>query len=432
MVGSFWLLPALLVGMTMVLSWALLRLDLFYSFRIEHSFFALFGGQADAARQLLATIAGSLITVISISFSITILALQQVATQYSPRVLRNFTGDRVNQVVLGSYLATFVYALLTLRTVRADSADSGAFVPALSITFGLVLTLLCIGLLILFISHISSTLQVENIVRRIHGELMGQLDNLFPEQIGESAPDLRTPQDVFAELVDGLEAFAVPCDATGFVQALDYAPLSRTEASAIRAVFIRPRVGDFVIEGEPVITVCASTAPDADQHRLLLKAMVVGGQRSIYQDPLFAIEQLVDIALRALSSGINDPATAANVLFQLTHSLCRLSVRGFPPVVRVFEGNTILFVFNAPPWEHYVMAAYSHIRRAARGQIGLLEVLIRQLQRLATLAPTPDRKEPVIQQLVEVKQQVIADSLHPADRERLLHLIDRALFDIGP
>lgn len=426
---SFWLLPALLVLGAIIMSWLLLDYDSAHSWEIERSFFGLFGGQADAARQLLAAIAGSLITVISISFSITILALQQVATQYSPRVLRNFTADRVNQLVLGSYLATFIYTLLTLRAIRSGENGAEQFVPALSITFGFVLTLSCIGLLIFFISHISTTLQVENIVRRIHTDLMEQLDDLFPEQIGEAAEELATGREVFQELAEGQVTLTVPNNCSGFVQTVDEAPLADFRDPMVTAVFVMPQVGDFLLEGEVVMTLITKGPPDADQRRRLLKALVVGRQRSIYQDPLFAVDQLVDIALRALSSGINDPATAMNVLYQLTHALSRLATRKFPDVRRTFPESEVVFVFNAPDWERYVETAYDQIRRAGADQVGLMVVFIQQLHRLLFFTPTTSRKQPVVKQIMNIKQQVLGQDLPEVDRQKLLTQIETALAD---
>ncbi|MHB8994355.1 MAG: DUF2254 domain-containing protein [Armatimonadota bacterium] len=429
---SFWLLPSALVAVAIVFAFILLRIDSRFEWEVERSFLGLFSGQADAARQLLAAIAGSLITVISISFSITILALQQVATQYSPRVLRNFTADRANQVVLGSYLGTFIYSLLVLRAIRSGEEGGESFVPALSITAAFVFSVFCIGLLIFFISHIAGTLQVGNIVRRIHTELMDQLDDLFPEQIGDAAENVETGAEAFRKLSNGQETSAIRSDATGYIQAYDEAVFKNFDDPAAYAVLVHPQVGEFVVEGEIIITVQGSRPPSDEQRHLLLKAVVVGPQRSIYQDPLFAVEQLTDIALRALSTGINDPATASSVLYQLTHALCWLSSRKFPDVRRVFPDNHIIFIFSAPGWEQHLEISYTPIRYAGRNQGGLLAVLIKQLGRLAAFCPTAFRRNEVIQQLMAVKQQITDTAMPDLDRKKLLDLIQLQISNASP
>src|SRR5690606_6921401 len=138
----------------------------------------LFGGTADAARGLLSTIAGSLITVATVAFSITIVAVQQAASQYSPRVLRTFTNDRGNQIVLGMFIATFTYALLVMRQVRTSGEGQGGFVPAMSITVAIVLSLGSLGLLIYFFHHSTELLRVEHILNAVRRETARELDRL--------------------------------------------------------------------------------------------------------------------------------------------------------------------------------------------------------------------------------------------------------------
>ncbi|HPL62487.1 MAG TPA: DUF2254 family protein [Syntrophales bacterium] len=173
-----WFYPAILTAASVVVAFSMVRLDRAYSWELASEAPWLFAGTAEAAWSLLSALATSLITVVSIAFSITIIALQQASSQYSPRVLRTFTSDKGNQVVLGMYLATFVYSLLVLRTVRGG--DDG-FVPALSVNAAIFFTLLCLGLLIFFIHRIATSLEVVNIIKRIHEALMKQIENLYPE-----------------------------------------------------------------------------------------------------------------------------------------------------------------------------------------------------------------------------------------------------------
>ena len=181
---SLWFVPALLVALAGGLVALTLSIDerdpLLQGLRPW-----LFGGSASAARALLAAIAGSLITVVALAFSITIVAIQQAATQFSPRVIRNFMRDRGNQVVFGAYIATFVYALLVLRQVREDRDGASEFVPALSITAALLLALVCVALLIYFIHHAATSLQVATIADNIRRELRDGLERLYPQEIAE-------------------------------------------------------------------------------------------------------------------------------------------------------------------------------------------------------------------------------------------------------
>ncbi len=175
--ASLWLVPTLLA----LLAAGLATLTLFLDERVPDLGGLqpwLFGGTASAARSLLSSIAGSLITVIALAFSSTIVAIQQASSQFSPRVIRNFIRDKVNQLTFGTYVATFVYALLILRQVRDDQSGVGEFVPALSVTCALVLALTCVGLLIYFIHHTASSLQVATITAAVHHDLRSRFITL--------------------------------------------------------------------------------------------------------------------------------------------------------------------------------------------------------------------------------------------------------------
>lgn len=418
---SFWFLPAIIIAAAMVAAFVLLDIDQSHSFPINRSLIGLFGGQPDGARQLLGSIAGAVITVISISFSITILALQQLATQYSPRVLRNFTADRGNQVVLGTYLGTFIYSLLVLRMVHAETDDQEAFVPSLSISFAITLTTLCIALLIYFISRISNSLQVERVVQNVHRELMEQLEELFPEQIGEE-----DPEPVATPIPPG-RTCVVRSERSGFLQAIDEHVLQEFRWENVSLVRVRPQVGEFIAEGEVVVEVVLEEGECHAEFQHLGAALVVGYQRSLLQDPLFPLGQLVDIALRALSTGINDPATAENVLYQITDALCTLSNRRFPPSSRTFPNSRITFVFNAPTWEQFVEHGYAQIRRVSGGNVRMMVSLTEQLCKLRALTPNPHRREAIDQQLYATREQVMVGELTSSDRQMLLAKLSKAL-----
>lgn len=424
---GFWFLPSISVALSVGLSFILLSIDSIYVFRIGRSVVGLFGGTADAARVLLSTIAGSLITVISIAFSITIVALQQASTQYSPRVLRNFTRDKGNQAVLGTYLGTFIYALLVLRSVRAGDSAAAEFVPALSITVGLALTLACMGLLIYFISHISSSLQIENIIKRIHDDLVGQIEGLYPDKLGAAANVEAAGDELFEQLKGVNETLAVKTRKSGFVRAIDSRPLEGFADQTIPAVFVRAGVGDFVVFGETVAEISTSREVASARADDLADAIIIDHERSVNQDPLFAIGQLVDIALRALSTSVNDPTTAEYCLFRLTDALCQLASREFPSNKRTFDSSPTVFIFNRPGWPEFVDASYSQIRRAAADDVHVTGVLVRQLAKLMRYAPDGNRGEAVTGQLIEIRQTLDRQVFSEREAAALLSHIDAAL-----
>ena len=424
---GFWFLPSISVALSVGLSFILLSIDSIYVSRMGLSVAGLFGGTADAARVLLSTIAGSLITVISIAFSITIVALQQASTQYSPRVLRSFTKDKGNQAVLGTYLGTFIYALLILRSVRAADSAAAEFVPALSITVGLALTLACMGLLIYFISHIASSLQIENIIKRIHEDLVGQIEDLYPDKLGAAADVETSGEELFEQLKGFHETLVVKTPKSGFVRAIDSRPLEGFADQAIPTVFVRAAVGDFVVFGETVAEISVGRESARARADDLADAIIIDHERSVNQDALFEIGQLVDIALRALSPSVNDPTTAEYCLFRLTDALCQLASREFPSNKRTFDSGPTVFIFNRPGWPEFVDVAYSQIRRAAADDVHVTGVLVRQLAKLMRYAPDGNRVEAITRQLIEIREILGRQVFSKRETATLRSHIDAAL-----
>lgn len=401
--NSFWFVPSLAVVGALGLSWVLVEVDARLSGLDYSSVPWLFGGTADAARSVLSTIAGSLITVISIAFSLTVIALQQASSQFSPRVMRRFTGDRVNQAVLGAYIGTFVYSLMVLREVRSPAEGASGFVPALSVSVAIALAIVCVGLLILFIHHISQMLQVDLVQRQIHEEMLERLDHLFPSMIGrpveaedEFAAEQFAESDADRQAAAGgvaaLRPYAgqkwdVRSTATGFVRSIDDSALLDTDLGEVTHVHIRVRVGSFVARDDVLATAAGTPADEVEATKAIRAAVVIDATRSAEQDPLFDVRQLVDIALRALSPGINDPTTAEHALYYLGDFLGRLGQRAFPSAVRTAPGGGIHITLDRPGWDDFVAASFDQVRDSARGNAHVVGVLLDVLRRLEQVVP---------------------------------------------
>ncbi|HEU0302351.1 MAG TPA: DUF2254 family protein [Longimicrobium sp.] len=191
---SLWFLPCVMTLAGAVLAIAITQAARRGAFDVEVLRSWVFGGGVDGARGVLEAIAGGLITVTGVVFSVTIVALQLASTQFTPRVLRNFTADRGNQLVLGVFIGTFTYTLLVLRTVRSADDGESPFVPRVAVTLAVVLVLVAIGFLIFYINHSARSIQVAAILGRVARRTIGDVRRLFPEQIGyadEAAPPTR-------------------------------------------------------------------------------------------------------------------------------------------------------------------------------------------------------------------------------------------------
>ncbi len=402
MVQSLWLVPSLLVAAAVALSVALPRLDAGPLADVEERVPFIFGGQAEAARAVLSTIAGALITVVSLVFSITFVALSQVSMQFTPRLLRNFMDDRINQVVLGSFIGAFTYSLLTLRQVRSPE-EGAAFVPALAVTAAIALAMYCMALLIYFFHHISEKLQVSTIMQEIHDELLRAIEHLYPEKIGDAAET----EECHA-LPDG-RAFEVRSRRAGFLRALDHSALDAAAGRLGGTFHIVPCIGAYVPREQALIRVWGSKPLSDEDIAELRTAFVFGSERTLHQDALFGIRQLADIGVKALSPGINDSTTAEHASSHLGDAVGTVAERVLPSKWRRV-GEALLFV-ERPEFEHFVAEAFAQIRHEARGDPHVLGYLLDVLAQVRRRTHSASRVEAVCRQVRQVLAEIEAGSL---------------------
>lgn len=421
---SLWFIPTVALGFAVIGSSLLIRTDVALMQRQSVVIRWLFSGTADAARAMLSVVAGSLITAISIVFSLTIVALVQASSQFTPRVLRQFTASRTNQVVLGTYIATFVYALLVLRTVR--SADEGEpFVPALSVTSAVILAVLCLGLLIFFIHHMSQSLQVAVIMDDVRQEVVAQIDELYPQEIGDSSPEAQLPVAAREKLKQNGKLIVVRSEQTGFVRKIDEQTLLKTPLAATEWLWIQPSIGQFVAYGNILAELDQVDGGVDTVSQQIRRAFVIDRERTITQDLLFGIRQLVDIALKALSPGINDVTTAEYALFHLGDVVGRLAERSFPSNIRTSDNGQTQIIVSRPTWDDVIDAAFSQIRRVAASDVHATQTLLRVLHDLARrVAPGP-RTQAVRRQIMEIRYNVEQNSFSPSDKALLNKSMDQ-------
>ena len=296
----------------------------------------VFKGDGSAARTVLSVIAGSLITVAGLTFSITMVVLQLASSQFSPRVLRTFFGDRLTQVTIGTYVGTFVYAILVLRAV-GSFGDTG-FVPRLSVTVASLLGIAAVVLLIVFLNHVSRMIQVSHVTAAIARDTLARTDVLYPEHHGEAVADERAD-----ELLDSWRsepAGQVTATHPGYVQRVGVDDLVGALAGRVDRLAVLVRPGDFVSIETPIAELWPPESAEACGGELRA-AVSIAAERDLDQDIDFGVRQLADTALRAMSPGVNDPMTAVTCIGYLRSILVRLTERADPPSVRRFPQHDL-------------------------------------------------------------------------------------------
>lgn len=373
-----WLVPTLLVILAIGLFMATYAVDrAAYNGDVDLPSWVDNGG-ADAARQILTAIAAAVITVVGLVFTITIVALTLASTQFGPRMLRNFVRDRGTQVTLGTFVATFVYAVLALASISAG--EQGDFVPHLSITVALGLVLVSLGVLIYFIHHIAKSIQLPHVIAGIARDLSVAIDAEVATRNPPGAGDLQTGMSV-AEVVRRMDesGASIPAPRSGYLQFVAYDTLVAIAARADAVIRLLHRPGHFLVKGLPLATVWPNEAAE-DVARRLERSHVTGPHRTLTQDLAFAIDQLVEIALRALSPAVNDTFTALTCIDWLGESLCKMSVRWNPRRVHRDHQGHVRVIAAEARYERFIERAFDKVRQAGQG---MPAVLIRQLEALA-------------------------------------------------
>ena len=398
---SLWFVPGLLVIGSFGLAYGLIEFDTNTAWQGQKQFPLLFGTGAEGSRGMLTAIAGSMLTVAALVFSLTLATITQVSSQYSPRVLRNFMRDKVNQVVMGYFIAVFAYCLVVLGTIRGT--DEHKFVPATAVLVGLLLALGGVVALILFIHHIAESLQTGTIVRHIFHETSGAIEVMFPNRFGEAIDDPAKTEAALRYTDEEIGWHPVMAGQAGYLQRINTEGLLRWASRQRVVLRIEQPMGAFVGACTPLFSVRSGMErPDpeqADWSDDLLQYVSIGRHRNIEQDIAFGIQQLVDIALKALSPGINDTTTAIMAVDYLGAIGERLARHEFPAGLRS-DGQHLRVLVRTPNFDDYVRLAFDLPRINAKGNYAVFRRLLRALALMGDAATLPDRRLAVRQQAI--------------------------------
>lgn len=383
---SFWFLPTVLsltaAGASVALTWLDGRVDSEIAARLVPL-------DTTAMRDLLGMVAGAMITVATTAFSIVIVALQLASGQLGPRLLRNFVRDRGNQLAFGIFLGTFLYCLLLLRRMSGAGVPDAA-PPHIAMVGALVLTVVGVGVLIFFIHHAALSVQKDRVIARVSAELMRSLGRLYPKSIGVEPPVADADEEgglrqhvPFDALRSWHDAVEVRLGSAGYVQAVDARKLMDVARRGDLQVYVMKRPGDFAGTDTPAARVRPGTAVQPAVYRQLQDVFVLGNERTQQQDVGFVFDQLVEIAVRALSPAINDPFTAMRCIDRIGDALGVVARTAFPSPYRFDTGGQLRVITHPLNFEVLVSLVLYPVAEAAAGRG---DVLLRLLSAAADIA----------------------------------------------
>ncbi|MCH2547501.1 MAG: DUF2254 domain-containing protein [Alphaproteobacteria bacterium] len=366
--ASYWFIPLIMVICAVILSFVTVQIDRDVGVEWLRSINWLYINQPDGARAVLSTIAGSMITVAGVTFSMTMVSVSFASSQFGPRLIGNFMRDQGNQLTLGTFIATFVYCLMVLRSVR--TAESGpanasdlltAFVPHLSLLCGLGLALASVMVLIYFIHHIPETINISNITASIGNELRRGIQKMFPEAIGEVAERKNLSEEEITKIFE--DSVAISANHHGFIQTLDEKNLLKIAMNKELVVRLEYRPGDFCTEQEILMHVAPAERIDEEIEDALRNCVAWGNERTSTQNIMFLVDQLLEMIARALSSGVNDPYTAMNCMNWLKCALAELGGRAIPEYQRYDENNQLRVIAHPISFAHFADTIFKDVRQ---------------------------------------------------------------------
>lgn len=408
LMSSLWFVPALCVIAGLVLGITFVAVDYFFESPFRH-LPLLFGVQPSGAREILAVIAGSSITVAGTVFSITIVALTLASTQFSPRILRNFMRDTGNQAVLGALVGIFAYCIVVLRTIRdGGSTPELDFVPTTAVFFGVIFGFFGVGCLIYFIHHVATTIQASSIISGIARETITEIENSFPAEPSKCDVSEKT-----RKMLEKPPAFSVNSVQSGYVQNADSMELKAIAAENELVIRMQRRIGQFAISGLPILDIFSendSYQPDDATIERMRSVYNIGSYRTVEGDVAFGLRQIVDIALKALSPAINDSTTAVTCVDYIGAIMVSIARRPSCPSL-LFEDERLCVVLEEQRFEDFFDLAFNQIRQNAGGNVAVILRLLNSINVLskvnANLKVKNERSER--HELIQLQAELLFD-----------------------
>jgi len=348
----------------------------------------IFPPEPEAAHVVLGTIAGPMITVVSVVYSILLVVLTFASTQFSPRVLVAFVEDRVSQTTLGVFVGTFTFCLLTLPAVRSQPKP---FVPSVAVIVAIMLAISCLACLLYFIHHMALSIQASHVVDRIARETERILDELFPRPLSGSPPI----EDVAQPSPAGVAVLAQRSGYIRFVNESSLLAIARTSGAELH---VDCYIGQFVMAGTPILEASPADRVTDALRAACLHAFDIGPARTMRQDVEFGILQIVDIALKAISPAVNDPTTAPTCIDQLGRILMRASMREPPTTALRDPDGRVRVTLRRTSFPRLLDVAFSQIRHYGKADVAVPLRLMRLLSELAAAIPYAPYAVAILQQ----------------------------------
>jgi uncharacterized membrane protein len=434
--SSYWFVPILMAVTAIPWAFGLAYLDMLWGIQefvesLVGPLRWLLGTTPASVRSLLETIAGGMISIATVSYSMTLIVLTLASSQYGPRILSIFVEDRANQVVLGTLVSLTIYCFVLLSFV--GEPDTGQTVPQLSVVVAFIWALVNLGAFIFFFHHVVESIRAPEIIEHIGKELRKRISSLPEETEGYEGAEDRAEA---LRRLDDIPHFRLLAKESGYVQVIDFDRLAQLAKNQEITFCMLHRAGDWIIEGAPLVVVYGlgedAQAVDEGLESEIRLAFVVGDRRTPTQDFSFGIYQLEEIAVRALSPSTNDPHTAINCINQLGSLLAYLARVYSPNSVRVGENGRPLLIRQITSYAELLDAAFTDIRLYGADQTAVVNSLMDTIKTLMTLVHTAEQRAALQIQAEMIARSALEKATLEEDRESIRDRLDAVLELVGP
>ncbi|CAN5731544.1 DUF2254 domain-containing protein [soil metagenome] len=417
-VGSFWFLPGVMALSSVMLAIGTLWVDSAFDIDWGAGRGLIYAGGVSGGREVLSTIAGSMMTVTGVVFSITIVTLSLTSNQYGPRLLRNFMSNRSNQIVLGTFISTFTYCLVVLRTLRDD--DETVIVPEISISIGVLLALVSVGVLIFFIHHISSSIQASSILSGVGHELDAAIESLYPERIGKGERPSSDSWTTQPSATYGHPPHPLTIGKAGYIRAIDPQGMMAVASDHDLVIRLECGPGAFVFRDSRIGTVWSGSKLDDELVQRIRGNVILGNQRTAHQDVEYLMSQLVQPALLALSTGVNNSLVAITAIDWMGAALATLAGRQIPSDYRYDDGGNLRIISASLTFTLLFESAFNPLRESARSNTLVTLRLLDTIVSLTEHVTTEPQRQTLLRQTELLKQDSLESIPNEYDRSRIL------------
>jgi uncharacterized membrane protein len=423
--ASFWFVPMLMLLITIGSAIGFIYLDSQIQYSTDGILKYLLPASVDSARSILGIIAGAMIGVAGTVFSITLVVLTLASSQLGSRMVRNFMYDKLNQFVLGAYVSSFVYCLIILSSLKEH--ESFHFVPAISVLVALASAIAGIILLVIFIHHVSMSIQSDKVISDISDAMSKSIKKLFPEEIGHEeekpAPDKIVLQKGYAYNQD------VKCSKSGYLQSIDGVGLISIAQDNDCIIILHHRPGDYLVRDMLLCQVLCNKECSSEVYKKIQDDFIIGKVRTPLQDAEFSIHQMVEVASRALSSGVNDPYTAIACIDNLTSVMCYLTKVAFPGPYRYDSQDKLRIIAENHSFSGMLNAAFNQIRQYGKSSPSVMIRLLEAMNTISTFARNRNQQELIVQHaemIMNAAEKTFSEKRDLDDlKERFLALKER-------